>query len=133
MNPETPFRPQGRRTKGSTIRLKVIRPVYETLQLSEEMGEYLHGHRSLTTSDQVAKLFSFLQHETRENFWSAHLDSKNRLLCLDLISVGSLSAAIVHPREVFKSCLLSSAAAVVLVHNLCGALHKLCNVKLPVM
>ena len=48
---------------------------------------------------------------------NTHLDSKNRLLCLEIVSVGSLNASIVHPREVYKSALLSSAAAIVFVHN----------------
>ncbi len=46
-----------------------------------------------------------------------HLDGKNRLCCLDIISVGSLNQSIVHPRETFKTALLSSAAAIILVHN----------------
>ncbi|WP_390890367.1 transposase [Geoalkalibacter halelectricus] len=62
-----------------------------------------------------------------------HLDSKNRILCYDLVSVGSMTASIVHPREVYKSALLSTASGLVFLHNLCRAPHKLCNVKLPVM
>ena len=46
-----------------------------------------------------------------------HLDGKNRILCYELISLGSLNQSIVHPREVFKSALLSSAAALILIHN----------------
>jgi DNA repair protein RadC len=65
----------------------------------------------------VVRLFDFLSRETKEHFWAVHLDSKNRMLCLDQVSTGSLNASIVHPREVFKSCLLSSAAALLLVHN----------------
>ncbi len=39
------------------------------------------------------------------------------MLCLDPVSTGSLNASIVHPREVFKSVLLSSAAVLLLIHN----------------
>ncbi|PLX91032.1 MAG: DNA repair protein RadC, partial [Desulfuromonas sp.] len=46
-----------------------------------------------------------------------HLDSKNRIVCLDQVSTGSLNASIVHPREVFKSAMLSSAAAILFLHN----------------
>ena len=46
-----------------------------------------------------------------------HLDAKNRILCFELISLGSLNQSVVHPREVFKSALLSSAAAMILIHN----------------
>ena len=36
---------------------------------------------------------------------------------MDLVSVGSLNQSIVHPREVFKTALLSNAAAVLLIHQ----------------
>jgi len=45
------------------------------------------------------------------------LDGKNRICCIDEASVGSLNQSIVHPREVFKTALLSSAAAIILLHN----------------
>jgi len=53
----------------------------------------------------------------REYFWCLALDGKNRAASLHVISVGSLTAALVHPREVFKPAILCNAAAVVLVHN----------------
>ena len=46
-----------------------------------------------------------------------HLDGKNRICCVDEVSVGSLNQSIVHPREVFKTALLSSAAAIIILHN----------------
>lgn len=46
-----------------------------------------------------------------------HLDNKNGIVCIDRVSTGSLNQCIVHPREVFKGALLSSAAALILVHN----------------
>ena len=53
----------------------------------------------------------------REYFWCLALDGKNRASSLHVISVGSLTAALVHPREVFKPAILGNAAAVILVHN----------------
>lgn len=40
-----------------------------------------------------------------------------RIACVDCVSVGSLNQSIVHPREVFKTALISNAAALVLIHN----------------
>ncbi len=102
---------------GKTLRLKVIKPVYSTLTVAEEARDWFHPDTPVTRSDQVADLFAHLKKETREIFATVHLDSKNRVLCIETVSIGSLSAAIVHPREVFKGTLLSSAAAMVLVHN----------------
>jgi DNA repair protein RadC len=97
------------------LRLKVIRPVFETLKVKELPAGYLD--EAFTSPGKVAEMLAFLKAESKEYFLALHLDNKNRLLCLDRVSVGSLSASIVHPREVFKSALLSSAAGLVLVHN----------------
>jgi DNA repair protein RadC len=99
------------------IRFKVIRPVYEVLTVGDKAAEYFHDPRAITSSAEVSARFASLRRETRENFLALHLDAKNKILCLDRVSVGSLSAAVVHPREIFKSCLLSSAAALLLIHN----------------
>ena len=53
----------------------------------------------------------------REQFLCCHLDVKNRLLSRELVSIGHLSSALVHPREVFKGAILANAASVCLVHN----------------
>lgn len=98
-----------------TIRLKVIRPVYENI-IMEGLPEYLSS-KKISSSSDVHQLFSFLTNETKEHFIAIHLDNKNRILCIDRVSTGSLTASVVHPREVMKSVLLSSAAALCLVHN----------------
>lgn len=100
-----------------SIRMKVIRPVWETLTINEVTSDYIGGRAQFTSSREVFALFNFLKYETKEHFLSLHLDSKNRILCLDKVSSGSLCASIVHPREVFKTALLSSAAAIIFVHN----------------
>lgn len=54
---------------------------------------------------------------TREHFLSLHLNSKNQLLREVLVSLGSLSTSVVHPREAFASAVRDSAAALVFLHN----------------
>lgn len=53
----------------------------------------------------------------RENFRVLCLNTKNQVVSSDLVSVGSLNASLVHPREVFKLAVSRSAAALILVHN----------------
>jgi DNA repair protein RadC len=53
----------------------------------------------------------------REVFRIALLDAQNGLLRDRVISEGTLSASLVHPREVFKPAILESAASVILIHN----------------
>ena len=53
----------------------------------------------------------------RENFVVVLLNTKNEVIGTPLVSVGTLSASLVHPREVFKPAIRASAASVVLAHN----------------
>ena len=53
----------------------------------------------------------------REKFLCVMLDARKKVLGVNVVSVGTLSASLVHPREVFKPAILASAAAVVIAHN----------------
>lgn len=53
----------------------------------------------------------------REQFLALILDGRNRLLGFNLVAIGTLTSALVHPREVFKAAILANAAAIILVHN----------------
>jgi DNA repair protein RadC len=53
----------------------------------------------------------------REQFRVILLDSKNQVLGVQTVAVGTLNASIVHPREVLKPGIQKSAAALILVHN----------------
>ncbi len=58
-----------------------------------------------------------LKHEHKEKFLVVFLNTKNMITAYEVISVGSLSSSIVHPREVFKRAIKRSAASIILVHN----------------
>ena len=53
----------------------------------------------------------------REQFLVCGLDAKHRIIGVNLVSIGSLTLALVHPREVFKPLILMNAAAWIGVHN----------------
>jgi DNA repair protein RadC len=53
----------------------------------------------------------------REHFLVCGLDAKHRIIGINIVSVGSLTMAIVHPREVFKALILMNAAAFICAHN----------------
>jgi DNA repair protein RadC len=70
------------------------------------------------TPDDVAGLVQGrLKGKKKEHFLAILLDTRNQLIRVAEISVGSLDSSIVHPREVFKEAISASAAAVVFVHN----------------
>ncbi|MDV0447278.1 hypothetical protein MsAg5_11580 [Methanosarcinaceae archaeon Ag5] len=62
-------------------------------------------------------IYPKIREEKREKFIILCLDSKNRVIREEVVSIGSLNASIVHPREIFRPALLESAAAIVLIHN----------------
>ena len=103
--------------KAKSMRLKTIKAVWQTITIKEDLPDYLRTSRKITSSSDVYQLFRYLAQETKEHFVALHLDSKNKIICVDQVSVGSLNASVVHPREVLKTALLSSAAAIVFVHN----------------
>lgn len=67
--------------------------------------------------DVVSLVGSKLRKEKRENFLVLLLNARHEVLCVETVSVGSLNASIVHPREVFRSAVIQSAASIVLIHN----------------
>lgn len=103
--------------KHKPVRIKTIKAVYETLTIREELTEYLKPGDRYTAPEQVFNTFRWLQNETKEYFISLFLDGKNRIAAIEIVSIGSLNQSIVHPREVFKTALLTSAAAIILLHN----------------
>lgn len=53
----------------------------------------------------------------REYFKAVLLDTKNGIKRIVTVAVGSLNAALVHPREIFKAAVTASAAGIIMVHN----------------
>ena len=93
-----------------TMRFREITAVYKTVDCP-------NVPQIKTSRDVYDLLGEELAPQTKEYFICLHLDTKNRIICRDVVSIGSLNATVVHPREVYKAALLSSAAAVVFVHN----------------
>lgn len=62
-------------------------------------------------------LRKLLEKQDRENLLLLTLDVKNVVTSISTVSIGSLNAAIVHPREIFKAAILANAASIILGHN----------------
>ena len=73
---------------------------------------------SITSPQRAAALFmEQLRYKRKEHFMILLLNTKNHVISKEEISIGSLNASIVHPREIFNIPLRKSAASVILVHN----------------
>jgi DNA repair protein RadC len=67
--------------------------------------------------ESVYELTQDIRRTNREHFVGFYLNSRNQVLRREIISIGSLNASIVHPREVYLPAVAMSAASVVLAHN----------------
>ncbi len=67
--------------------------------------------------DVYRYLYPEMRERKKELFIELCLDTKNQVLRRDIISMGSLNANIVHPREVFRTALIESASHIIVVHN----------------
>jgi DNA repair protein RadC len=65
-------------------------------------------------ADLVLDELRYLQ---KEHFMVLFLNTKNRVIGKETLSVGSLNASIVHPREVFRSAIKRSSASIICAHN----------------
>lgn len=98
--------------KTSTKRVSII----SIKQVREKSIEY--EQKCMKSSTDARDIFKrFLADSDREAFVVAYLSTKNYVNAIQVISVGSLSATLVHPREVFKGALTSNAASLIVCHN----------------
>jgi len=89
-------------------------------ELASRLESYVEGGDKpiVRTPEDVARLVrGKLRDKKKEYFLALLLDTRNQLIKVAEISVGSLDSSIVHPREVFKEAISASAASVVFVHN----------------
>lgn len=70
-----------------------------------------------SSRDVVALVGDEMRLYEQERFKILLLDTKNRLIRDETVSVGTLNASLVHPREVFRSAIRASSAAVIVCHN----------------
>lgn len=67
--------------------------------------------------DAADLLMEELRHLSKEHFVCLFLNTKNHVIGQETISVGSLNATVVHPREVFRSAIQRSSASIICAHN----------------
>ena len=89
------------------------------LKLGEkEIGEYREpGEKIKTTEDVYNLLKNDFRDRKREHFKIISLDSRNKLINVDNVSVGTVDASLAHPREIFRPAIKNSAVNIILSHN----------------
>ncbi|MCR1822108.1 JAB domain-containing protein [Terrisporobacter muris] len=88
-----------------------------SLKLVKE-NSVLYETRTIRSPYDAYKLIkNFLIDSDREKFVVVCLDVKNQPVNISVVSIGSVSSTIVHPREVFKVAMLSNASKIICFHN----------------
>jgi len=76
------------------------------------------SNKTLDSPKNVAKIFKELFPDASEEYFISFIvDNKNTLQNYSLVSKGTLTESIVHPREIYKTAILSNAASIILAHN----------------
>ena len=68
-------------------------------------------------ADVVEFLRRIVRDDAREHFVAVYLDGRHRPIAHQVVSIGTASASLVHPREVFQPAILVGACAVIVAHN----------------
>jgi DNA repair protein RadC len=89
------------------------------LQLKTELAvkESAYDGTLLTTPDQVEVYLADIKQAQQECFIVIALNAKNRVIQKHLVSLGTTSSTLVHPRECFRALIISGASACILAHN----------------
>lgn len=79
--------------------------------------------QQVTSSEQIAEIMIKIHEATdesdrhKEHFWVIGINTKNVIQYIELVSLGTMTASLVHPREVFRFSVMKSVAALIFCHN----------------
>lgn len=84
-----------------------------------EFGKRLSGEQKpeILTPEDVWKLCADIRNSKKEHFVAFYLDTQSKLIERQIISIGTLNASLVHPREVFEPAVALHAASLIVAHN----------------
>lgn len=102
---------------GDEVKALKIQAMFEIFKKTSKLDRKGFKPTIESAKDVYNYFVDELKDKKKEHFYTLLLDSKNRIIKEDLISIGTLNASLIHPREVFKEAIKNSANAIILVHN----------------
>jgi len=76
------------------------------------------SNKKVTSPQEIADIFiPLLRDNNKEKFIVVCLNSSNKIIKHDTISIGNLNSSVVHPREIFKVAIDCASASIILIHN----------------
>ena len=74
-------------------------------------------------ADKVAKVFQDILaledkiEQEKEHYYVMHLNIRNQVMMVELVTVGTLSSSLVHPRETFRRAVIADSYSIIIAHN----------------
>lgn len=93
--------------------------ILATIEIAKRLSRFSSQEKIKVSSPLVLVnlLMDEMRYLNKEHFRIAILDTKNQILTIEGISIGTLNASIVHPRDVFHAAIKRSANSIILIHN----------------
>jgi DNA repair protein RadC len=88
-----------------------------SIKMVREASVLYEKRKIASPRDAFELIKDFLKDEDREKFLAIYLNTKNEPTAIHTVSIGTINASLVHPREVFKGALMTNAASVIVAHN----------------
>jgi len=102
--------------KNQVPAMKIL-AMYEIFRRTNKLTKKGFKQKINTAQDVFNYFVDELQDKKKEQFYALFLDTKNKIIGEELISVGTLNTSLVHPREVFNPAIKASANSIILIHN----------------
>ncbi len=83
----------------------------------------IKGKKQIDNPEKIAEVLKSIllaedeNDRKKEHFWAIGLNSRNIIEYVELVSLGTINASIVHPREVFRLAMLKQATSIIISHN----------------
>ena len=93
--------------------------IFRRIKSLEKLEIYFNSNRDAVVKPEMAAEFlrSKILNFDREHFLVMSFDVRNKLISIDEVSSGTLTASLVHPRETFESAIRNHAAQIIVGHN----------------
>lgn len=93
------------------LREVIIRYKNKKMEGAHPIGESIKGAK------QAVELFSDLQNEAKEKLIAISLDAKLKIICFEVVSIGSVQAVYARPGEILRAPIMVNAFGLILIHN----------------
>lgn len=85
--------------------------------VTRALGKHPHALPIINSPESALDQLTDIRNRKKEHFVALYLNARNELVHKEIISIGTLTRSLVHPREVFAPALTHSAASVLVAHN----------------